>query len=89
VQQDEDSVTLRSVSEPKELHVELVRNNIDTMEKLLLYTKDRYNHRRCLGTRDILAEEDELQSNGRVFKKVSLRKVLISTVVVSFALVSK
>jgi len=63
-------LTFRSVTEPKELHVELVRNNVDTMEKLLLYTTQRYAHKRCLGTRDILAEEDELQANGRVFKKV-------------------
>ncbi|XP_065349419.1 fatty acid CoA ligase Acsl3 [Cloeon dipterum] len=72
VQKNDDTLTFRSVSEPKELHVELVRNNVDTMEKLLNYTAQRYTHKKCLGTRDILAEEDEVQSNGRVFKKYVL-----------------
>ena len=28
-----------------------------------------YPYRKCLGTREIIKEEDEMQSNGRVFKK--------------------
>lgn len=29
-----------------------------------------YPYRKCLGTREILREEDEMQPNGRVFKKL-------------------
>ena len=29
-----------------------------------------YGHRKCLGTREVLREEDETQPNGRVFKKL-------------------
>jgi long-chain acyl-CoA synthetase len=70
VQSDTDTITYRSVAEPRELHVDLLRNSVDTMEKLLKYSAAKFTHKRCLGTRDILAEEDEVQPNGRVFKKV-------------------
>lgn len=40
------------------------------MEKMLRFVTLRYNKRNCLGTRKIVAEEDEIQPNGRVFKKV-------------------
>lgn len=48
------------------------------MEKMLTYVVKLYSKKRCLGTREILAEEDELQPNGRVFKKVGLKCVWIS-----------
>lgn len=34
------------------------------------YVSRKYTNKKCLGTRQILAEEDEVQPNGRVFKKV-------------------
>ncbi|KAL1457447.1 hypothetical protein WDU94_007679 [Cyamophila willieti] len=39
------------------------------MEKVLKYVVRRFPEQRCLGTRQILAEEDERQPNGRLFKK--------------------
>ncbi|KAF4526898.1 hypothetical protein B566_EDAN014520 [Ephemera danica] len=72
VQSDKDAMTYRSVLEPRELHVELLRNGVDTMEKLLNFAAAKYGHKRCLGSRDILAEEDEVQPSGRVFKKYVL-----------------
>ena len=32
----------------------------------------RYRGRKLLGTRDVLEEEDELQPNGKMFKKLAL-----------------
>ena len=32
----------------------------------------RYNEKKLLGTRDVLAEEDEIQPNGKMFKKLEL-----------------
>jgi long-chain acyl-CoA synthetase len=40
------------------------------MAKMLHYVAKLHEHKRCLGTREILAEEDEIQPNERVFKKV-------------------
>ncbi|KAJ8960894.1 hypothetical protein NQ318_020193 [Aromia moschata] len=69
VTQDTKSITYRSTSEPNEHHIILVRENLDTMVKMFEYCSKRYPNKRCLGTREILAEEDEVQPNGRVFKK--------------------
>ena len=32
----------------------------------------RYREKNLLGTRDVLAEEDEVQPNGKMFKKLEL-----------------
>lgn len=47
-----------------------MREKLDTMAKMFDYVSKKYPNKRCLGTREILAEEDEVQPNGRVFKKV-------------------
>lgn len=72
-----DSVTVRSVSEPCELHLRLVREGVTSMESMLRAATARWGARSCLGTRAVLGEEDEPQPNGRVFKKVSIYLKLI------------
>jgi hypothetical protein len=52
----------------------MLQEKIDTMAKMFDYVSRTYPNRKCLGTREILAEEDEVQPNGRVFKKVSLER---------------
>lgn len=68
------SITWRSLDEPQRIHVEIVRENITTMANMLEYVAKKYANKRCLGTREIKGEEDEVQPNGRVFKKVILFK---------------
>lgn len=48
---------------------------IDTLDKLFKHAVQRYGPDPCLGTREILSEENEIQPNGKVFKKV--RRVLL------------
>lgn len=48
----------------------MVREKVDTMATMLEYVSKRHSNKKCLGTRQIKGEEDEVQSNGRVFKKV-------------------
>lgn len=43
-----------------------------TLDDLLIRAVRTYSSKRCLGTRELLSEEDEMQPNGRVFKKVIL-----------------
>lgn len=43
---------------------------VDTLDKMFEYAASRFPKRDCLGTREVLSEEDELQPNGKVFKKV-------------------
>jgi long-chain acyl-CoA synthetase len=50
----------------------MVQGNIDTLEKMLKYMSQTHTTKKCLGTRDVLSEEDELQENGRVFKKFKM-----------------
>ncbi|KFO20142.1 Long-chain-fatty-acid--CoA ligase 3 [Fukomys damarensis] len=44
----------------------------DTLDKVFMYAKNKFKDKRLLGTREILNEEDEVQPNGKIFKKVIL-----------------
>lgn len=68
--QGDDFVLHRSVSQISEVHVRFIQDNIDTMEKVFRFSVRQHGQKAALGTREILAEEDEIQPNGRVFKKV-------------------
>lgn len=59
----------RAVSATKKLVVSL-QPGVDTLDKMFEYAAMRFPHRDCLGTREVVSEEDERQSNGKVFKKV-------------------
>lgn len=50
----------------------MIQAKIDTLEKMLKYMSQTHTTNRCLGTRDVLSEEDEMQENGRVFKKYKM-----------------
>lgn len=50
----------------------MLQHNVDTLEKMFKYVSKIYSTKRCFGTRQILGEEDELQDNGRYFKKFKL-----------------
>ncbi|XP_040903088.1 long-chain-fatty-acid--CoA ligase 3a [Toxotes jaculatrix] len=61
----------RAVSATKKL-VTSMHPGVDTLDKMFEYAATRFPHRDCLGTREVISEEDEQQSNGKVFKKVVL-----------------
>ncbi|XP_062275076.1 long-chain-fatty-acid--CoA ligase 3a isoform X1 [Scomber scombrus] len=61
----------RAVSATKKL-VTSLHPGVDTLDKMFEYAAKRFPHRDCLGTREVISEEDEQQSNGKVFKKVVL-----------------
>lgn len=44
----------------------------DTLDKLFEHAVQRFGESHCLGTRDVLSEENEIQPTGKVFKKVSV-----------------
>lgn len=75
VYQDDKSILYRNIDPIGPMHAMLVREKIDTLEKMLKYVASIHANKRCLGTRQIFAEEDELQPNGRVFKKVRVHAV--------------
>ncbi|KAM9853825.1 long-chain-fatty-acid--CoA ligase 3a [Aulostomus maculatus] len=61
----------RSVSATKKL-VTIPKPGLDTLDKIFEYAATTFPHRDCLGTREVISEEDERQGNGKVFKKVVL-----------------
>lgn len=69
---DDTQITYRNVDPPKEHHINMLKNQIDTLEKMFKYVVKIHTTKRCLGTRQILGEEDEMQPNGRLFKKFRL-----------------
>ncbi|NWI41281.1 ACSL4 ligase, partial [Picathartes gymnocephalus] len=44
----------------------------DTLDKLFDHSLAKFGKKDCLGTREILSEENEMQPNGKVFKKLIL-----------------
>jgi len=50
----------------------IVNNKVDTVTKAFRYAVTKHSSKQCLGTREVLGEEDEMQSNGKVFKKLHL-----------------
>ncbi|XP_054453376.1 long-chain-fatty-acid--CoA ligase 4 [Anoplopoma fimbria] len=44
----------------------------DTLDKLFEHAVQRFGQADCLGTRDVLSEENEIQPSGKVFKKLIL-----------------
>ncbi|XP_073342773.1 long-chain-fatty-acid--CoA ligase 4 [Pagrus major] len=44
----------------------------DTLDKLFQHAVQRFGEGHCLGTRDVLSEENEIQPSGKVFKKLIL-----------------
>lgn len=59
----------RAVSSVKKL-VTSLQPGLDTLDKMFEYAARRFPHRDCLGTREVISEEDEQQSDGKVYKKV-------------------
>ncbi|OQR79866.1 long-chain-fatty-acid--CoA ligase 4-like [Tropilaelaps mercedesae] len=47
-------------------------DGITTMDQLIRMAIEKFNDRKCLGSREVFSEEEEKQPDGRVFKKYTL-----------------
>uniref|UniRef100_A0A671LZQ2 long-chain-fatty-acid--CoA ligase n=1 Tax=Sinocyclocheilus anshuiensis TaxID=1608454 RepID=A0A671LZQ2_9TELE len=45
---------------------------VDTLDKLFVHAVKRFSQASCLGTREVLSEEEDKQPNGKIFKKLVL-----------------
>lgn len=72
ISKDDTQITYRNIEAPKAQHVNMLKNKIDTLEKMFKHVVKVHTTKRCLGTRTILGEEDEVQADGRSFKKLRL-----------------
>lgn len=59
----------RSINSQKQLVSEL-HGGLGTLDKVFEHAVRQFPQRDCLGTREVLSEEDEVQPNKKVFKKV-------------------
>ncbi|XP_075717535.1 fatty acid CoA ligase Acsl3 [Rhinoderma darwinii] len=70
---DDPSSPFRSVDSSGSLASSLYPG-CDTLDKVFKHAAELFKTKGCLGTREVLSEEDEIQPNGKVFKKVILGK---------------
>jgi len=50
----------------------IIDNKVDTVTKAFNYAVAKYGTKQCLGTREVLGETEEMQANGKMFKKLAL-----------------
>merc|ERR550532_1760766 len=69
VEETEESVTIRAKHRMTKPLQELIDAGVDTMAKCFKFGLDKHRDKKCIATRKLLSEEDEVQPNGKVFKK--------------------
>jgi long-chain acyl-CoA synthetase len=73
VTKTKDVVSYRREKGQSPIYQEIIINGkVDTVTKSFNYAVKKYGGKSCLGTREILGEEDEVQKNGKLFKKLAL-----------------
>jgi len=72
VKQSDQEYTVRTPAKMNPQLKGIVEGEVDTMAKCFRFGLQKYSHHRCLGTRQLLDEEDETQPNGKTFKKWKL-----------------
>jgi len=69
---EDGQMVFHSIVEPTAVNRNIRRYNLNTLEKVFSHVVGKFNDRQCLGTREILGEEKEVQPNGKVFAKYNL-----------------
>ncbi|KAL7012110.1 hypothetical protein ACKWTF_014638 [Chironomus riparius] len=62
-------ITYKSTNRIGVQHSLLLRENIDTLEKMFSFVTKVHKTKNCLGTRTVLEEHEEVQADGKVIKK--------------------
>jgi len=65
-------VVYHSIVEPTAVNRDLRRYNLNTLEKVWSHVVGKFNDRQALGTREITAETQEVQPNGKLHTKYQL-----------------
>ena len=68
----DDELIFEAPEKSSELYYELVKSKIETMSDALKWAVAKHGNAPIMGTREIIAELDEVQPNGRMFKKYNL-----------------
>ena len=67
-----DEIVYETPEKSNPIYDDILRSKVDTMDKAWSWAVNKYGNKPLLGTRDILAEEDEVQPNGKTFKKLHM-----------------
>ena len=70
MRQADNYLVYRKAAGIKEIDARYKREQIDTVDKIFSDAVRRYGQKPALGTRPILGEEDEVQPDGQLMKKV-------------------
>ena len=63
----EKGVTFKREKGNSKMYQEIiVEGKVDTVTKAFNFAVNKYGDRECIGTREVLGEEDEVQSSGKV-----------------------
>jgi len=69
ISQDDEQITIEPISKMCPDLRQFIDAGVDTMAKCFQFAVGKHSHKRCLGTRKLLEEQDEVQANGKLFKK--------------------
>lgn len=70
IERTKDSITFEPIEKTCPKIEKFKAENIKTMDECFNFAVNQHSHKRMVGTRQHLSEEDETQSNGKVFKKL-------------------
>ena len=79
IEKKSDCLIFDSLDRPCSIAIEINENNLTTMDKVFDYAVSRYKDKDCLGTREILSDDEEIQPNGKIFHKYDLGDYCWST----------
>ena len=69
---NESEIVFESPEKSSKLYMELVKSRAETLADAMKWATQKYGPNPCMGTREIIAELDEVQPNGKMFKKYEL-----------------
>jgi len=72
VRSTDDELVFETPEKTSELYFEIVKSQVETMADALKWSVAKHGNKPIMGTREIIAELDEVQPNGRMFKKYDL-----------------
>ena len=68
----DDELVFESPEKTSQIYFDIVKSQCETMADALKWSVAKHGNKPIMGTREIIAELDEVQPNGRMFKKYDL-----------------
>jgi len=69
ISHDDQQITIEPVAKTCPDLQQFIDAKVDTMAKCFQFALEKHSHKKCLGTRKLLEVKDEVQPDGKLFKK--------------------